>query len=1110
MYSNLKVTLLTLLTAALFFCERATAEVSFASSSVLSDGRWVKIRIDQSGIYRISHSTLRTWGFSNPEAVSIAGYGSVERTHSLDTAPDDLPAIPVSYGSDAIYFYGEGASRVQPAASGGDIVEHRNSYSASSYYFITDNARSVSSPQIESNPVAATGSAEPIGTHTVIDRRRYTDYHPYGTGAMFFSPNLADFPRSVTESWSIAGEATDARFTYEYIGLATSDAGASPEVSISGALTPDPFLAPMLPSSSGNLLYQSSPVQTIALTQVDPTVSITVSAPSNGFSMLALDHITLSYNTPNASDAAPALWDFAGVSESSQITFTSPSSDLEIWDVTTPTQPVALEQGTLPDGRTAVSPAHSGNVKLAVFSKSGSGVPEPVLEGTVSNQNLHSLRGVDMLIVASDIAYDEALRLAQAHKQYQDLDVAVVRQTEIFNEFSSGAYHPNALRRLAMMLQGRGLRHLLLMGTGQSLPLKPGEQLAENVVTTFHTEYPEEDRYDSRNHCSDQYFGILDDRIGTRLAQIGMSVSLNVGRAPVKNPDEAHAFVNKCIRYLADPREAGRTGEIFVFSGFGDENAHLESALKQASIVERLMPGATVHVGCHSRFPSVEGSSTSELQLKFIKARLGGQPRLVNYSGHATEAILDMDYTLTEALDTRFGSAPIFVMAGCRTGWFDRPTPSMGANFAVAEHGPIVALATARNVYMTNNHVLNNFFTEYLFGAAPSSTIGDVFTKALNNSQQSSNASAAIDQMLNNMLFQFLGDPALPVHAPSGQVIASLEEKIDAPALTPITISGTVTDGNGRTDTSFNGSVELTLYAPSHEIRTQSPDPSDTTNGDVVLTVDDDEILSASAAVKSGKWTAVITPPLIERTGVCRLAMNAVSTDRRTAFGATKALNITDPQEATPASTDTQAPEISIMLDNPETTAAAVTGTRPVLQVSISDTVSGVRINRSNIGAMPVVRIDGHSLGSAVNTLRSDGDGTYTLTLPLGPLAAGTHTISVSATDNASNTSHTHMEFIVTDTPFTASLEASATLVRDGIDFSLSHTAAATPTATLLILDSTGHTVHTARNATFPYHWNLTLPDGTPAPDGTYRASVMLSSQGTHSSTPSTQFTVVH
>lgn len=43
------------------------------NSSILSSGKWVKIKTKESGIYKISFSDLAEMGFSNPENISLWG-----------------------------------------------------------------------------------------------------------------------------------------------------------------------------------------------------------------------------------------------------------------------------------------------------------------------------------------------------------------------------------------------------------------------------------------------------------------------------------------------------------------------------------------------------------------------------------------------------------------------------------------------------------------------------------------------------------------------------------------------------------------------------------------------------------------------------------------------------------------------------------------------------------------------------------------------------------------------------------------------------------------------------------------------------------------------------
>ena len=60
----------------LLLCSYTWADGSrYASKSLLSEGKWVKIRVDKTGIYKLSYADLKNMGFSDPSKVSVHGYG---------------------------------------------------------------------------------------------------------------------------------------------------------------------------------------------------------------------------------------------------------------------------------------------------------------------------------------------------------------------------------------------------------------------------------------------------------------------------------------------------------------------------------------------------------------------------------------------------------------------------------------------------------------------------------------------------------------------------------------------------------------------------------------------------------------------------------------------------------------------------------------------------------------------------------------------------------------------------------------------------------------------------------------------------------------------------
>lgn len=69
---------------------------TYTGSSVLSSGNWVKVSVQSSGIYLITNSQLKSWGFNDPSKVRIYGYGGQRMSDRLTIADytDDLPPVP--------------------------------------------------------------------------------------------------------------------------------------------------------------------------------------------------------------------------------------------------------------------------------------------------------------------------------------------------------------------------------------------------------------------------------------------------------------------------------------------------------------------------------------------------------------------------------------------------------------------------------------------------------------------------------------------------------------------------------------------------------------------------------------------------------------------------------------------------------------------------------------------------------------------------------------------------------------------------------------------------------------------------------------------------------
>lgn len=112
----------------------------YAEHSVLSKGKWAKIRVSSSGIHQLTASTIKSAGFSDLSKVRIYGYGGYLVPEVLTDEYlrdyDDLKEIPTCTVGDKKLFYAKGSVYWDSKDSRTRV---RNPYSDYGYYFITQD-----------------------------------------------------------------------------------------------------------------------------------------------------------------------------------------------------------------------------------------------------------------------------------------------------------------------------------------------------------------------------------------------------------------------------------------------------------------------------------------------------------------------------------------------------------------------------------------------------------------------------------------------------------------------------------------------------------------------------------------------------------------------------------------------------------------------------------------------------------------------------------------------------------------------------------------------------------------------------------------------------------
>ena len=97
---------LALLAGLSFLADAALAPSYYTSESVLMTGKWVKIKVRNTGMHQITDEQLREMGFSDPSKVAVYGYSGLafaDNRLSSDI-PDDLPPVPVARHNGKLIF----------------------------------------------------------------------------------------------------------------------------------------------------------------------------------------------------------------------------------------------------------------------------------------------------------------------------------------------------------------------------------------------------------------------------------------------------------------------------------------------------------------------------------------------------------------------------------------------------------------------------------------------------------------------------------------------------------------------------------------------------------------------------------------------------------------------------------------------------------------------------------------------------------------------------------------------------------------------------------------------------------------------------------------------
>lgn len=1088
-----------------------SADERYVQNSVLSQGKWVKISAKNEGMYEITADMLKSWGFADINRVKLYGYGGQIIPEAFtfegnDALIDDLCEIPLYRRDKSVLFYSNGIVRWTFDNTNKRFKHADNYYSNIGCYFITEGESPLA---FTTSPTA--GNAEDVITtdrvpHHALYEENATMWYEGGR-RLFDSHNFAQ-KQKITFNLATPDYISDGNFPVKMdVSFSAASALTSTKATIS---LNNASIGTLTVSKYGNNENARVSTSTFKPTSLNAQNSITIS--TNNANPARLDYICISYMRKISGTADS--YSFSTFSAGPvRLSIADADSGTEIWELTRANQVQRKIAASL-QGSTLTTQPIDPQVRYAIVNVNRN-YPAPTYEGEVSNQNLHADRNLDMVIVVptSGKLTEQAERLANIHRTREGLRVKVIKAAEIYNEFSSGTPDASAIRRYMKMLYDRAEREedmprfLLFFGNG----------LADNRMLTEDNVWLNPDDYllcfemdnsslsigNLNSYCTEDYFGFLDDGEGADI--LTEKMDLAIGRLCATTSEEAKVLVDKIERYLTNTSAGNWKNDILLIGDFGDNNGHMQDAERVAAEIKNTDNRLTIHKAYPDAYaPTITSVGTTyPACTRQILTNLTNGVALVNYSGHGSPfqlshaAILN-DTHLKSISTTRY---PVWLLASCEIFPFDSKEDNLGRISMLQEDGGCIAFVSpTRSVYASLNNPLNCRLTRYAIGRKAN---GSRYT--LGEAMMSAKVDMVTSQKdMNKMKFAIIGDPAITLGTPNGEVVLdSLNGELLPEA--PLTLkAGSVERFSGHINTvgtneicsDFNGQLNVRIFDCERTTLCKGNGSDEA----FTFTSREDCVFSGTTTVVDGKFTITTTIPLDiaysnKNARISCYAWDSNNSRESSGIYEKISLHDTDPGVLT----DNERPTVLMYFGNEEFPNGGVIGTEALLQANISDNL-GINTSTSGLGHDMLLTIDGDSENAVnVNEYFFFDFGSHKsghLAYPLKGLAPGPHTLALQVWDLNNNCTIAQLDVLVSREPVPEGV-FSVTCNNNPVG-SVSHIAAQLPsdhqggeveitissTSGLKVWSQSVSTIAGQRYISIP--WNGCSTGGAPLPTGVY------------------------
>ncbi len=1015
----------------------------FKTESILRSGQWFKLATTDHDVYKITPDLLSQMGLDpssiNPNRIGIFGNGGGTMPEPNDAERiDDLEQIPIQFFGDSddrfeeqeyFIFFAESPDDLTYDASTLRFNTLKNPYTHNNYYFLNPNT---------SNPLRVKSDATP----TQIDRQssqyydiqRYErelfnilDWRPssHGSGKRWFGDIFGAAARkNFDKEFDLNNYVTGTNLRWSALAAVVSFSGLTRfTISVGPSSETETFrTVPVNTAVNANIATLEAFEGSFELDSPTPGSIDVEFFPSASESTGWLDYIqiegvkNLQLDADQGSLLARTIeqGDIQGV----EYTLSTLSDQSLVWNLNDPSNPKAptLQRA---DGTITFSISSSTLNQFIAFNPDRvDKIPEYI--GPITNQNLHSISGAEMIVIHHSDFSTVAEEFVRYREQQSGMKIVTVDIDQVYNEFSGGAQDATAIRDFCRMIYERDpdFKHLLLIGDASFDMRHIRDELTnQNFVTTYQTV---ESINPINAYPSDDYFALLDDNEGTPTLSGGMDIT--VGRWPIQKESEGMIILDKIKKYESDSRFLGDWKQrICLVADDEDGKLHGEQAETLAKRLYSNYPNfeyAKVYLDAHVQESNSGGDRYPTVNKKIDDDYARGL-FLMNYIGHggnkgwAQERILTIPQLLQWKQKNGY---PIIVTATCSFASFDDPDFTSAGELTLLQPagGVVSILSTTRIVYASRNFELITELFKDIFEKNPDGsrmTLGEVTRIAKNN--LSAGASTT-----NARKFGVFGDPSMLLVLPRYDVITSHINgkptsdmtKIDSfSALREMVVKGYISD-QGTIQSNFNGELDIKVYDKPLVQKTLGQ------NSTVFeFETQNNVIFRGRSSIENGEfeYRFIVPKDINYKFGEGKILYYANS-NHTDAAGNQQGIIVGG--TAKNGIIDDQAPKIDLYFGDPSFVSGSEVSFNPTMIADISDDY-GINISGISIGHDLTAVVDNNIRQTTIlndfyqATLDKPNEGR--VEYQFKDLEEGLHTLTVTAWDIANNKGEATIEFLV-------------------------------------------------------------------------------------------------